>query len=76
VAAPDPEALMLAVSMEEFVNNIVDWLPLPSKLEHPVEILIYMIFLSALMLVPFAIWIGAAVASTKRGRQLPPPPAG
>ena len=67
---------MLAVSMEDFVNNIVEWLPLPSKLEHPVEILIYMIFLSALMLIPLFVWLGAAVATThRRQQQLPPPPA-
>jgi ABC-type uncharacterized transport system permease subunit len=68
---------MLAVSMEDFVNNIVEWLPLPSKLEHPVEILIYMIFLTVLMLVPLFVWLGAAVATTRRRQeQVPPPPAG
>lgn len=66
---------MLAISMEDFVNNLVDWLP--QKLVHPAEILVYMVFLSILMLVPFALWLGYAVATTKRQRQgVPPPPQG
>jgi hypothetical protein len=55
---------MLAISMEDFVNNLVDWLP--SKLVHPAEILVYMVFLSILMLVPVFLWMGYAVSTTKR----------
>ena len=66
---------MLAIPMEEFVTKLVDWLP--QKLQHPVEIVIYMVFLSILMLVPFALWLGAAIAVSRRGRRTPPPtPAG
>ena len=67
---------MLAIPMEEFVTNLVDWLP--QKLQHPVEIVIYMVFLSALMLVPVVLWLGAAIAVTRRntGRTPPVPPAG
>jgi hypothetical protein len=72
--APDPEAQMLAISMEDFVNNLVDWLP--QKLVHPAEILVYMVFLSILMLAPFVLWLGYAIATTKRPRrqELPTPP--
>jgi hypothetical protein len=63
---------MLAIPMEEFVTKLVEWLP--TKLQHPVEIVIYMIFLSALMLVPFALWLGAAVAVTRRRARRTPPP--
>jgi hypothetical protein len=65
---------MLAISMEDFVTNLVDWLP--QKLQHPVEIVIYMVFLSVLMLVPFALWLGYAISSARSGRpsvpQAPP----
>jgi hypothetical protein len=64
---------MLAISMEDFVNNLVDWLP--QKLVHPAEILVYMVFLSILMLVPFALWLGYAVATTKRTQRQGVPPA-
>jgi hypothetical protein len=63
---------MLAIPMEEFVTNLVDWLP--QKLEHPVEIVIYMAFLSILMLVPVFLWIGAAIAVTKRRQRRTPQP--
>jgi hypothetical protein len=35
---------------------------------------IYMIFLSALMLVPLVLWIGAAIAVARRGQRRTPPP--
>lgn len=63
---------MLAIPMEDFVTNLVDWLP--QKLQHPVEIVIYMIFLSALMLVPLMLWIGAAIVVARRGQRRTPPP--
>ena len=63
---------MLATSMEEFVTNLVDWLP--QKLVHPAEILVYMVFLSVLMLIPVFLWLGYAVATTKRRQPAVPPP--
>ena len=64
---------MLAIPMEEFVTNLVDWLP--QKLQHPAEIVVYMVFLTILMLVPVFLWVGAAIATTRRHQvQEPPPP--
>ena len=63
---------MLAIPMEEFVTNLVDWLP--SKLQHPAEIVIYMVFLSILMLVPLVLWLGAAIAVTRRRQRRSPQP--
>jgi hypothetical protein len=63
---------MLALPMEQFVTNLVDWLP--TYFQHIAEIIVYMIFLSILMLTPLFLWVGAAIATTKRQqRQVAPP---
>jgi ABC-type proline/glycine betaine transport system permease subunit len=55
---------MLAQSMEEFVNGLVDWLP--QVLQHVAEIAVYMVFLTVLLAVPVVLWLGYAVSTTKR----------
>ena len=55
---------MLAQSMEEFVNGLVDWLP--QVLQHIAEIAVYMVFLTILLGVPFLLWLGYAVSTSKR----------
>ena len=56
--------VMLAESMEDFVNGLVSWLP--TKLEHVAEIAVYMVFLTILLAVPFILWLGYAVSTTRR----------
>ena len=63
---------MLAISMEDFVNKLVEWVP--QYFRHIAEILVYMIFLSILMLTPVFLWMGAAVASTRRQQRQAAPP--
>jgi hypothetical protein len=67
---------MLATSMQDFVTNLVDWIP--TYFRHVAEIIVYMVFLSILMLTPLFLWIGAAVAATKQqqGRVAPTTPRG
>ena len=57
---------MLAQSMEEFVNGLVDWLP--QVLQHIAEIAVYMVFLTILLAVPIVLWLGYAVSTTKRNQ--------
>jgi hypothetical protein len=65
---------MLAQAMEQFVNNLVqqDWLP--SWLQYVFEILVYMAFLTILMMTPMVLWLGYAVSTTKRRQRQAPPP--
>lgn len=67
---------MLAISMADFVTKLVEWVPMYFR--HIAEILVYMIFLSILMLVPVFLWLGAAVATTRRQQRqaVPPTPRG
>ena len=58
---------MLAESMEDFVNGLVSWLP--TKLEHVAEIVVYMIFLSILLAVPFILWLGYAISTTRHAER-------
>jgi hypothetical protein len=58
---------MLAESMEDFVNGLVSWLP--KSLEHVAEIVVYMIFLTILLAVPFMLWLGYAVSTTRRAQR-------
>ncbi|HJX08587.1 MAG TPA: hypothetical protein VJ736_11010 [Actinomycetota bacterium] len=58
---------MLAESMEDFVNGLVSWLP--TSLEHVAEIVVYMIFLTILLAVPFMLWLGYAVSTTRRAQR-------
>jgi hypothetical protein len=58
---------MLAESMEDFVTSLVSWLP--TKLEHVAEIVVYMIFLTILLAVPFILWLGYAVSTTRRAER-------
>jgi ABC-type proline/glycine betaine transport system permease subunit len=55
---------MLAESMEEFVNGLVDWLP--QLVQHIAEIAVYMVFLTILLAVPVVLWLGYAISTTKR----------
>jgi len=57
---------MLAQSMEEFVNGLVDWLP--QVLQHIAEIAVYMVFLTILLAVPIVLWLGYAISTTKRNQ--------
>ena len=57
---------MLAKSMEDFVNSLVSWLP--TKLEHVAEIAVYMVFLTILLAIPWILWLGYAVSTTKRSQ--------
>ena len=62
--APDPEDTMLAFSIQQFVTNLVDWLP--QFLRHIAELAVYFAFLTAMMLIPLGLWLGYAIASTKK----------
>jgi len=42
---------------------------LPTKLQHPVEILIYFAILGAMAVIPLLLWLAWAVASTDLGEQ-------
>jgi hypothetical protein len=66
---------MLAISMEQFVTDLVSWVP--EYFRHVAEIIVYMVFLSILMLTPVFLWLGAAIATTRHQRAVasPPPPA-
>jgi hypothetical protein len=55
---------MLATSMQEFITNLVDWLP--QVLQHVAELVVYFALLTVLMLVPIGLWFVYAVASTRR----------
>ena len=55
---------MLAQSMEEFVTSLVSWLP--QFLQHVAEIAVYMVFLTILLAVPFMLWLGYAISTTRR----------
>jgi len=57
---------MLAESMEDFVNGLVSWLP--TKLEHIAEIAVYIVFLTILLAIPWILWLGYAVSTTKRSQ--------
>jgi len=52
---------MLA-TWQTFMNSVISHLP--TKLQHPVEILIYFAILGAMAVIPLALWLGWAVAST------------
>ena len=63
--------------MEQFVNNLVDWLP--QWMQNVAELAIYFALLTAMMLVPLVAWLAYAIASTKRSeerrsKQAPAPP--
>jgi hypothetical protein len=63
---------MLALPMEQFVTDLVDWLP--QYFQHIAEIAVYMIFLTILMMTPLVLWLGYAVATTKRQQRQSAPP--
>ena len=54
---------MLATS-QDFINGLLDHLP--QKLQLIAEIAVYFALLTALMLIPLELWLGYAVASTKK----------
>lgn len=64
---------MLAISMEQFVTDLVEWIP--QYFRNTAEIIVYMVFLSILMLTPLFLWLGAAIATTKRQQTRTPQPA-
>ena len=45
-----------------------DDLWLPTKLEHIAEIAVYMVFLTILLAIPWILWLGYAVSTTKRSQ--------
>jgi len=57
---------MLA-SMQDFITSLVDWLP--QALQHIAELAVYFVLLTILMMIPIGLWLGYAVASTRRHRQ-------
>jgi len=59
-------ASMLA-TMQTFMNGLTSWLP--TKLEHPAEILLYFAILGAMSVIPLLAWLGWAVRSTDREAQ-------
>jgi hypothetical protein len=63
VAALDPEDAMLA-SMQEFITSLIDWLP--QALQHVAELAVYFVLLTVLMMIPLFLWLGYAIASTKK----------
>ena len=52
--------------MEQFVTDLVSWVP--EYFRHVAEIIVYMVFLSVLMLTPVFLWLGAAIATTRHQR--------
>jgi hypothetical protein len=58
---------MLATSMQEFITSLVDWLP--QLLQHVAELAVYFVLLTILMMIPIALWLAYAVASTRKRRQ-------
>ncbi len=54
---------MLATS-QEFINGLLDHLP--QKLQLIAELVVYLALLTVLMAVPIMLWLGYAIASTKK----------
>jgi hypothetical protein len=67
VPAPDPEDTMLATS-QDFINGLLDHLP--QKLQLIAEIAVYFALLTAMMLIPLVLWLGYAMASSKKQEQV------
>ena len=54
---------MLATS-QDFINGLIDHLP--QKLQLIAEIAVYFVLLTILMAIPFMLWLGYVVSSTKK----------
>jgi len=63
---------MLATS-QEFITNLLDWLP--QALRHIAEIAVYFALLTVLMMIPIMLWLGYAIATTKKRQGETAPPA-
>jgi hypothetical protein len=52
------------VKFQDFINTLTSWLP--NGLEPLAQLLIYFVILGAMAATPVLLWLGWAVASTRR----------